>query len=188
MATRPQPRAPRRDAVRNRARLVDAAALAFRDDGLDVGVDEIARRAGLGVATLYRNFTTKDELILAVMERMTDDVGRTAQDALRTGDVALVLARVLSRAMELQHENRGFIAALARRPREHDELRARLSARVVDHLEPLVRRAHAEGALRSDVDAHDLVVVIRMLGAAAISEDAVDQRRYLDVVLRGLSP
>ena len=81
MSLPPVERATRSDARRNRARLIEVAAAAFQDEGLDVGVDEIARRAGVGVATLYRHFPAKTDLILAVMGVVLDDLERAAAAA-----------------------------------------------------------------------------------------------------------
>src|SRR6476659_9745683 len=75
-------RRPRADALRNRQRLIDAAVAVFAEQGLDVAVAEIARRAEVGTATLFRNFPTKDALIYAVIEaRVTEllEVGKRAQ-------------------------------------------------------------------------------------------------------------
>src|SRR5215217_3258207 len=76
MAT--EPRALRADAERNRRRILDAARRVFAEDGLGVGVDAVARAAGVGVGTLYRRFPTKQDLLAAVIE---DGVVRLA-DAL----------------------------------------------------------------------------------------------------------
>ena len=72
----------RSDARRNRARLIEVAATAFRDEGLDIGVDELARRAEVGIATLYRHFPAKTDLIVAVMDRVFADLSRAADEAL----------------------------------------------------------------------------------------------------------
>src|SRR3954471_10375109 len=103
-------RAPRSDARRNRARLTDVAAAAFRDEGLDVGVDELARRTGVGVATLYRHFPAKTDLISAVMGTVFDELQDAASAALDTEDV---LASFMHSTMAVQCQNRGFLQALA---------------------------------------------------------------------------
>ncbi|MCW2985795.1 MAG: TetR/AcrR family transcriptional regulator, partial [Conexibacter sp.] len=102
----------RRDAVRNRDALTAAATAAFRHEGLDIPVDEIARRAGVGVATLYRHFPTKLDLIVAVTEVVLDDLGAAAAEALRRADRSTVLSGFLAAALAQQHENRGFLEAL----------------------------------------------------------------------------
>ena len=66
----------RADAARNRARVLDAARTAFAEAGLDVGVEEIARRAGVGKGTLYRRFPTKEALVRAIFEDILDEIER----------------------------------------------------------------------------------------------------------------
>src|ERR1700712_998555 len=95
----------RSDARRNRARLIEVAAEAFRDEGLDVGVDELARRAGVGVATLYRHFPAKPDLILAVTEGVLDELERAADSPGQT------VAGFLDAALRLHCRNRGFLEA-----------------------------------------------------------------------------
>ena len=76
----------RRDAQRNRERIIAATREAFGERGLDVGVDEIARRAGVGMGTLYRHFPTKDALIDAVVEARFDELVASAEAALQADD------------------------------------------------------------------------------------------------------
>src|SRR3954451_1071888 len=89
-------RAMRSDARRNRARLIEVAAAAFRDEGLEIGVDELARRTGVGVATLYRHFPAKADLILAVMDTVLDELDAAAGAALSTGSPERALERFLN--------------------------------------------------------------------------------------------
>lgn len=154
----------RRDAVRNRARLARAAAAAFREDGLDVAVDAIAQRAGVGVATLYRHFPTKLDLIVAVTEAVLEDLDDAARAALHADDD--VLRTFLAAAMEQQHENRGFLEAITQHALP-DDAREELADRVVAMLAPIVDAAHAAGTLARHLDAEDLLVAMRMLGGAA---------------------
>jgi AcrR family transcriptional regulator len=155
----------RRDAVRNRARLARAAAAAFRDEGLDVAVDAIARRAGVGVATLYRHFPTKLDLIVAVTEAVCEDLDAAATAALAGADED-VLRAFLGAAMEQQHENRGFLEAITQHALPA-EAREDLAERVLAMIEPVVAAAHRAGTLARHLDAEDLLVAMRMLGAAA---------------------
>ena len=73
----------RADAARNRTRVLDAARTAFAEAGLDVGVEEIARRAGVGKGTLYRRFPTKEALVRAIFEDILDEVEQLAAEARR---------------------------------------------------------------------------------------------------------
>jgi AcrR family transcriptional regulator len=176
----------RRDAVRNRARLARAATAAFREDGLDVAVDAIAKRAGVGVATLYRHFPTKLDLVVAVTEAVCEDLEDAAQTALRGAD-SDVLRAFLTAAMEQQHENRGFLEAITQHalPAEQREL---LAERVVAMIAPVVEAAHRAGTLAAHLTAEDLLVAMRMLGAAAAG--TVRPRppeTALQVVLGGLA-
>jgi AcrR family transcriptional regulator len=169
----------RRDAARNRARLADVAADVFGDQGLDVGVGEIARRAGVGVATLYRHFPAKADLVRAVLAQEVD--------ALAAQVPAMVAAphplrAFLTAAVHLQSANRGLLDALAAQSPD-GEVRRHLGERLLGALGPLTRAAHDSGELRRDYGAEDLLVVVRMLGAAAH-----DPQRYLEVALQGLRP
>src|ERR1700709_720376 len=76
----------RADAARNRVRVLAAARAAFAEAGLDVGVEEIARRAGVGKGTLYRRFPTKEALVRAIFEDILDDIDRLVADVGRDAD------------------------------------------------------------------------------------------------------
>jgi AcrR family transcriptional regulator len=176
----------RRDAVRNRARLARAAAAAFREDGLDVTVDAIAKRAGVGVATLYRHFPTKLDLIVAVTEAVLEDLDLAARDALTATDQSDVLRAFLTAAMEQQHDNRGFLEAITQHALP-DAAREELADRVVVMLAPIVDAARAAGTLAPELEAADLLVAMRMLGAAGSTMRPRTPERYLAVVLGGLA-
>jgi AcrR family transcriptional regulator len=178
-------RSMRADARRNRARLIEVAAAAFRDEGLDIGVDELARRTGVGVATLYRHFPAKTDLILAVMNSVFDDLAAAAGEALE-GPAEHALSHFLHATVVVQCENRGFLQALA----QHDllsEVREALSARALEILEPIVAAGHATGALRAELDAVDLLVVVRMLGAISARPQRRPADAYVATLLRGLA-
>jgi AcrR family transcriptional regulator len=176
----------RRDAVRNRARLVDAATEAFRQEGLEVAVDEIARRAGVGVATLYRHFPAKGDLILAVTESFVEVLGEEAERVLAEGDGEGAFAAFMSAALTQQRQNQGFLEAIAQRGLE-PAARAALADRLLALLVPIAAAAHAAGDLRPELDETDLLVALRMLGTASTTADGGrGPERYLDVLLRGL--
>jgi AcrR family transcriptional regulator len=176
-------RSMRSDARRNRARLIEVAAAGFRDEGLDIGVDELARRTGVGVATLYRHFPAKTDLIVAVMDTVFEDLQEAANAALGTDSV---LAEFLHSTMTVQCQNRGFLQALA----QHDlpsEVRDGLSERALAILEPIVAAAHDAGTFRPELDAVDLLVVVRMLGAISTRPERRPPDAYIAALLRGLA-
>jgi AcrR family transcriptional regulator len=176
----------RRDAVRNRAALTRAATAAFREDGLDVAVDAIARRAGVGVATLYRHFPTKQDLIDAVTEAVLDDLAGAAAAALAIDERAEVLRAFLTAALEQQQENRGFMEAITQHALP-DAARAQLAGRVLTMIAPIADVAHAAGTLAPELGAEDLLSAMRMLGAAGSTVRPTTPERYLAVVLGGLA-
>src|SRR3954468_13149925 len=196
----PAARAPlRRDAQRNHDRILAATRAAFRERGLDVGVDEIARRAGVGMGTLYRHFPTKDALIDAVVDARFAELTALAEAALETPDAWDGFEAFLVSAVELQTTDRGFKDAIAARGRDEPRVKAarRKLHRVLDRL---VARCIAAGALRADF-AGEGVSVLRWRRARGFlwwppprlverpPAVAADQsRRFLAMHLDGLRP
>jgi AcrR family transcriptional regulator len=179
-------RAPRRDAVRNRARLVEAAAHAFREEGLGASVNAIAERAGVNVATLYRHFPTKDALIVAVIEAVLEPLVVARDRALATEDPAEALRTFFREAIRLQAENRGLVDALGRYPKGA-EVRDKLREPAIEIVTPLAERALRDGQLRRDFGALDLLVALHMLVVAAEGRAGVDNDRYAEMIVRGLA-
>jgi AcrR family transcriptional regulator len=178
----------RSDAARNRRRLLAAASEAFAERGLEVGVDEIARRAGVGTGTLYRRFPTKDALIAAVQSERFDELAELADAALAVDDAWDAFTAFMVAVVERQATDRGFRDIISLRLRREHQL-APGRARVQDLLRQLVRRAQADGAIRDDVSLEDVTVLI--WGAGRIVESTVDVdpefwRRYLTLVLDAL--
>src|SRR4249920_2056354 len=105
----------RADAARNRARILDAARAAFAEAGLDVGVEEIARRAGVGKGTLYRRFPTKEVLVRAIFEDLLDELDGVVDDVAAEPDAAVAFTRFLGEAARRQATNQGFLDVVAQR-------------------------------------------------------------------------
>src|SRR5437763_11587680 len=99
-------RRPRADAERNRRRLLDAAAELFGDRGLDVGVAEIAQRAGVGRGTLFRNFPTKEDLVAAIVVDAMKDVTEWGRELLDATEAGAALFRFLDEAAERKQRSR----------------------------------------------------------------------------------
>ena len=176
----------RRDAQLNRERILDAARAAFAEHGLDVGVDEIARRAGVGMGTLYRRFPTKQSLVHAILEDRLDQLrpatesARAAEDPWE-GFVELILATV---AQQADDHGFGQMVVLRFGPQAvPDGIRRRFFA----PLEDLLARAQAAGRVRPDVSAADLPAIVRMAGAAALGADLPREcARHVGLLLDGL--
>lgn len=182
MATEPTRRPLRVDAARNRVRLVETAAEAFREDGLGVSVNAIAARAGVNVATLYRHFPTKDALVGAVLESVLEPLALARDRALAATD-GHALEAFVREAVQLQSQHAGLVEALGRGESER-EVRSRLREPAMAIVAPIVKRAHEEGDLRPDLGTQDLLIVLQMLSLVAGSAEHLE--RYVDVLLRGL--
>jgi AcrR family transcriptional regulator len=178
----------RRDAERNRDRIVEAARAAFASDGLDVSVEEIARRAGVGMGTLYRRFPTKGDLIDAILEDAFSEICQAADAALELEDGWVGFTTFLERVFELHVRNRGLkdvIASGQHDRRRLDAARARMRPRIA----ALIARAQEQGTLRLDFAPEDMPMLFWTGGRVAELTSAVAPelwRRYLGFVLDGL--
>jgi AcrR family transcriptional regulator len=187
-APRKAPR-PRADALRNRERIVTAAREMFVEHGPEVPLDEIARRAGVGNATVYRNFPDRDALVREVVCSVLDRTGAAAERALaETGNAF----EALERFVHISADER--ISALCPMvsstfDKNHPDLEA-ARERVERILETVMNRAKAAGQLRPDVGVGDLMVAVAQLsrppaGTACFSADRF-VHRHLQLFLDGL--
>jgi AcrR family transcriptional regulator len=184
-----EPRPLRADAERNRRRLIEAATEMFCERGLDVGVGEIAHQAGVGRGTLFRNFPSKDHLIAAVVvERINESVAR-ARTALDADDPGEAVFRLIDQALERQQADRALFEALADTWMANPEIRAG-HREMLGILDTLVRRAQDAGAVRPDVGAVDVLMLIKGVCEAARSFEHIDPAigmRQLGLVRAALS-
>jgi AcrR family transcriptional regulator len=178
----------RRDAQRNRDLIVAAARDAFAAEGLGVSVEEIARRAGVGMGTLYRRFASKEDLIDAVLVDAFEQYADAAEAAIAEADAWDGFCSFLERALSLHAENRGLKDLIA--THEHGRARAdAIRARVRPAVTHLIERAQAQGALRADFTVEDIPLVLwsgsRVIEAtSAIAPEL--WRRNLGLMLDGL--
>jgi AcrR family transcriptional regulator len=180
----------RADAERNRVRLLDAAQELFRERGLEVGVGEIAERAGIGRGTLFRNFPTKEHLITAIIvERMHEAIERGS--ALReAADPSEALFEFLEYMAGAQQVNRMLFEAIADQWLANEEIRAG-HAEVIGVVEVLLARAQATGTIRDDISAIDLMMLLKGVCEAANALSQTDPnivQRHLDLVRAALVP
>jgi AcrR family transcriptional regulator len=178
----------RRDAQANRDRVVAAARAAFAAQGIDAPVEDIARRAGVGIGTLYRRFPAKEDLVDAVFEETLLEMETAAREALTTPDAWTGFCVFLERAFALHAENRGLKdVVLTRSPGRARAEAAR--ARMRPLIRSLVERAQAGGTLRADFRPEDMPVLFWTTARVIESTEAVAPgfwRRQLGFVLDGL--
>ena len=178
----------RRDAERNRQRILQAAREVFAERGLGVTLDEIARHAGVGVGTVYRRFADKEALIDALFEDRIGELVAIAEQALTEDDAWEGLLRFLDRSLAMQSADRGLKDVITSSTHGHDRV-AQARARMAPLVTQLVHRAQAAGELRADLEPTDVPVITLLLALVAdFTSDVVPElwRRYLTIVLDGL--
>lgn len=177
----------RADAVRNRDRLVAAAAELFTERGVDVPLDEIARGAGVSIGTLYNHFPNRGALLDVVLADRLAVIDRLAQQALGDADPWRGFTEFLDSLFTMQASDRSINDAVSRNPVGAVDV-AGECGRAGGLLEDVVERARGAGALRADFGADDLATLMWAMSkviAMADGDDAV-WRRHLAFVLDGL--
>ena len=180
----------RRDAERNRQRILKAAAEVFNERGLDVSLDEIARYAGVGVGTVYRRFRTKEELIEALFMDRLDQIAVIADEAFEVPDPWSGLVCFMERMAEIMAGDVGLRQMLMFATYGQD-LVAVARQRNAPLLQRLVERAQAAGQVRTDLKQTDIMFIIFMMTEAARLAQAANPavwRRYLTLILDGMRP
>jgi AcrR family transcriptional regulator len=180
----------RSDAAANRARIVATAEKLFAQQGLDVSMDEIARAADVGPATLYRRFPTKESLLDAILLGGFEQLLQFANDAARERDAFTGLEHYFARTIQLQLENRAFLEVFMLRLRATPHL-AELRRQIRPLIAEIVERAKQQGSLRTDLTAEDIQVLLWQLGRVVefTGERAPSVwRRYLALTFDGLRP
>lgn len=178
----------RRDAERNRRRILAAARKLIAERGLGVGYEEIARKADVGVGTVYRRFPTRDGLIHELFHDRVDAVVEIAEEGLTVEDPWEALCQFMQRDFELQSSDRGLREFMLGHANS-TELRQRSGERIQPLVAELVERAHAAGRLREDVGQGDIEIILGMVGGlmdASLHVDPDLWRRYLAMVLNGV--
>lgn len=148
---------PRRaDAVANRARLLEVAADAFDQDGLDVSLDEIARRAGVGAGTVHRHFPTKAALIDATLAERVDQLAADVEALSGTDEPGATLVAALTLVTERGAASHALADRLRRESGDIDAAVAAPVAKLRDGLGRLLRQAQRSGAVRRELDPDNL--------------------------------
>jgi AcrR family transcriptional regulator len=180
-------RKPRSDAVRNRELVLEAAKAVFSAGGADASLEAVARRAGVGIGTLYRHFPTREALYEAVYRREVEQLGDLAEQLRNDPEPVDALRRWLRSIVEFVATKKGMSAALALAAHGSPELNSYSRDRLTKAVGALLDRAVAAGEIRSDVGPEDL---IRALVGMCLMHDRPGWQstvlRLLDVFVDGL--
>jgi AcrR family transcriptional regulator len=177
----------RADARRNYEALLAAADELFTTDGPDASLDKIARRAGVGNATLYRHFPDRRDLLVAVCVGDVRALCHLGDELLDDPDAAQALTRWLRAYIDHVSAKHGLAAAFATGRRDDSELVAACQAAVRAIGISLLRRAQHDGVVRSDVELPDIVTLVNAIAMATETADAKEADRMLAIVLAGIA-
>jgi AcrR family transcriptional regulator len=174
--------------VRNRTRILEAAEELFGTEGLCVPIDDIAKRAEVGVGTIYRHFPTKEALFEAIVYRHFERLLDTARSAPEGGDPADALFRFLAELVETAIDKRDLADALAGAGIDVKESAGELKQELEAAVEDLLARAQGEGAVRADVSITDLMALVTgtCMHGEHVGPGAASPARMLAIVCDGL--
>jgi AcrR family transcriptional regulator len=180
----------RRDAERNRQRILAAAAEVFTERGLDATLDEVARAASVGVGTVYRRFPDKESLVAELFRDRIDALVTVAEEACTAPDPWQGLASYLEFAASAMAGDLGLRQLMMFGTYDRDQV-CYARDRMFPVLTRLVERAQASGQVRDDFRATDVKLIAFML--ASVAEYAATTRpdiwrRYLTLLVDGLRP
>ena len=180
-------RKPRADARRNREQLLAAAKAAFTEVGPDVTLEEIARRAEVGIGTLYRNFPTREAIVEAVYRREVQQLADAAPRLLQSSPPAEALRAWMLMFIDYVATKRLIAPALSAVANGSPDFYASSSALIREAIRQLVERAKAEGAIRKDADSADLIGALIGFASVRSSPDwQASARRLIEILMDGL--
>jgi AcrR family transcriptional regulator len=181
-------RKPRADALRNRERVLEAAKAVFSAGGPEASLEAVAKRAGVGIGTLYRHFPTREALFEAVYRREVEQLGELAEQLRVEAAPVDALRRWLRSNVEFVATKKGMSAALALAVHKSSDLFAYTSDRLTKAVGALLDRAVAAGEIRADISPEDL---LRTLVGMCYMHDQPGWQatvlRMVDVFVDGLS-
>jgi AcrR family transcriptional regulator len=180
-------RKPRADSMLNRERLLEAATEIFAAGGPQASLEAVARRAEVGIGTLYRHFPTREALFEAVYRREVDQLGELADRLARDGDPVDALRAWLHAQVRLVAAKKGMIQGLQLAAHDSSELKAYSFERLIRALSALLERGVAARAIRSDVPADDVLrAIVGMIYAQGGGDWRAAALRLVDVFVDGL--
>lgn len=178
----------RRDAERNRQRVIEAARDLFALRGLEATLNDVAHHAGLGVGTVYRRFPTKEELLEAVFEDAINQLTALAESALHHNDSWQGFVWFFEQLCEVTATDRGVREMAFSKTHGGDQVEA-ARVRLVPQITKLVERAQQDGYLRPDLSPTDMPIFGLMAGTVSEFAGDVDAQlwqRYVAILLEGI--
>ncbi len=185
---RSAPRAPRADARRNRARVLDAAIAAFAAEGLSVPVHEIARRAGVGTGTVSRHFPTKEDLYIAIVRDRIERVVQHGRDLAAAQNPGTAFFEFFSTTVDEFAANLGLADALAGAGFDMHSVASGAKFDVMAILRDLLAGAQKAGAVRKGIELDDVKALMVACCRGPQSADAGARRRMVEIISQGLRP
>lgn len=180
-------RRPRADGERNRARLIEAAKHAFAGKGAAVSLEHIAREADVSIATLYRHFPTRDELIAAVYQQEVTALTAAADQLVTEREPAVALREWLMLFVEFLDAKHGMAEAMDTLIGGPEPLYSRTPHRLDVPVKALVARGVATGVFRDDVEPHDLLRALSGVAHVRPGENWKQSAvQMVDILLKGM--
>jgi AcrR family transcriptional regulator len=182
-----QTRQPRADSARNRQLLIDAAKAAFSEVGLNVSLEEIARRAGVGIGTLYRHFPSREAVVEAVYRREVEQLAEAVPLLLETSPAGEALHQWMHLFVDYIATKRMIAPSLGAVAGRTSALYATSAELITGAISTLVKRAVGSGDVRADIDPSDLLRAL--VGVSYGNPDVgweASARRLIDILMDGL--
>ena len=181
-------RKPRADGLRNRERLIDVAKLAFAEIGPNVSLEEIARRAEVGIGTLYQHFPTRDDIVAAVYRREVTQLADAAKRLLETRPAGEALHEWLRLFVDYIATKKVIAPALASMTGGTSALYESSIELMKGAIADLVEKAIAAGDIRPDVEPFDLVQALGSFAMGVSTSPGWETRtlRLIDILMDGL--
>ena len=188
---KPEPAAPARklraDSARNRQLLIDAAKAGFSEVGLNVSLEEIARRAGVGIGTLYRHFPSREAVVEAVYRREVEQLAEAVPHLLETSPAGEALHKWMHLFVDYIATKRVIAPSLGAAAGRTSTLYATSAELITGAISTLVKRAVGNGDVRKDIDPSDLLRAL--VGVSYGNPDKgweASARRLVDILMDGL--
>lgn len=176
----------RADKLANRQKVLLAARFQFAQDGPEASMNEVARRAGVGVATLYRHFPTRDDLVAAVYANELEELGAAADDYLADLTPDAALTAWAERFLEYAATKRGLGEAL-RAIKDRDEIAVAPRTVLIGSLDKLLTAGRKVGTITSDATGEDILLAFAGIWTLPADDDFLPRaRRIVALVLAGL--